>query len=156
MQSVKGFHIGTAVELYAGVGVFTIPLSELAERLVAVERNRSAAQDARANLDANGIKNVEVKSMSAEDALGALMSEGAEPELVVMDPPREGLSSVVCDKLLQMTPRQMVYISCDPATLARDIKAILASGIYRLDKVTPLDMFPHTAHIECVCSLVKA
>ncbi len=147
--------VDTAVELYAGVGLFSIPLSERVRRLVAVEWNRDAVEDARANLVANRVENVEVLAMSAEDALDALLAEGVKPELVVMDPPREGLSDAVRDKLLQVSPRQIAYISCDPATLARDIKSLLVLGAYRLEKLTPLDMFPHTAHIECVCSLMR-
>jgi 23S rRNA (uracil1939-C5)-methyltransferase len=108
-----------------------------------------------ANLDTNRIRTVEVIALSAEDALDLLCSRKIKPDLVVTDPPREGLSNTVCRKLLRLEPRQVIYISCDPATLARDIQFILASGAYRLEKIKPLDMFPHTSHIESVCSLVR-
>ncbi len=155
LGAVKSDHVDTAVELYAGVGLFSIALAGRTRRIVAVEWNRDAVEDAIANLEANRITNVEVMAKSVEDALDLLISQGMKPELVVLDPPREGLSNVGCRKLLQLKPQQMIYVSCDPATLARDIKVILATGGYRIEKVTPFDMFPHTAHIECVCSFVR-
>jgi len=155
LEAVKSNDIDMGVELYGGVGVFSIMLSEKAKRLVAVEWNRDAAGDAVSNLKANRIGNVDVISISVEDAMDLLFSRGIKPELVLVDPPREGLSTIAREKLIRMSPRQLLYVSCDPATLARDIKSILASGGYRLEKVTPLDMFPHTSHIECVCSLIK-
>ena len=155
LDTVSSHDVSMGVELYAGVGVFCITLSGRIRSLVAVEWNRDAVDDAKANLNANQIKNVEVLALSAEDALDVLISRDLEPELVVLDPPREGLSKAVRDKLIQLSPQQLVYVSCDPATLARDIKSILASGAYHLEKVQPLDMFPHTSHIETVCSIEK-
>jgi 23S rRNA (uracil1939-C5)-methyltransferase len=155
LSAVKADEIDTGVELYAGVGLFSILLSERVRRLVAVEWNRDAVEDAGVNLHTNQVKNVEVIAKSAEDALDLLLSRDAKPGLVVMDPPREGLSNAVRHKILQMSPDQLIYISCNPATLARDIKSLLASGEYVLEKVQPLDMFPHTSHIECICSLAR-
>ena len=155
LETVKPNDIDMGVELYGGVGVFCTMLSEKVERLVVVEWNRDAAGDSVFNLKTNRIGNVEVISTSAEDAMDLLFSRDIKPELVVIDPPREGLSTIAREKLIRMSPQQLLYISCDPATLARDIKSILASGGYCLEKVTPLDMFPHTSHIECVCSLIK-
>ena len=155
LNTVGTHDIAMGVELYAGVGVFCTMLSERVENLVAVEWNRDAAGDAAHNLKANGIGNVEVISLSAEEALDLFRSRSIKPELVVMDPPREGLSKAVSEKLVRMSPRQLVYVSCDPATLARDIRFIMASGAYRLERIAPVDMFPHTSHIECVCSLAK-
>jgi 23S rRNA (uracil1939-C5)-methyltransferase len=155
LDTVGTRDIETGVELYAGVGVFSIMLSDRVRNLVAVEWNRDAAEDALVNLKAHRIENVEVMTASAEDATDLLLSRNIRPGLVVIDPPREGLSKTVCHKLIQMSPQQLIYVSCDPATLARDIKYILASGAYRLEKIKPLDMFPHTSHIECIASLVR-
>jgi 23S rRNA (uracil1939-C5)-methyltransferase len=155
LQTIKSTNSEMGLELYAGVGLFSIVLSEKARRLVAVEWNQDAAEDARANLKANQIRNVDVITLSAEKALDMLLSKDVRPELIVLDPPREGLSNAVCSKLLQMTPQQIIYVSCNPATLARDIKSLSASGAYAAEKITPLDMFPHTSHIECVCSLLR-
>ncbi|RJP25704.1 MAG: 23S rRNA (uracil(1939)-C(5))-methyltransferase RlmD [Candidatus Abyssobacteria bacterium SURF_5] len=153
MKAISRTEISYAVELYAGVGVFSLFLSEKVRKLVAVEANRSAAEDAAHNLIDR--KNVEIMPVSAEDALDLLTRKGAKPELVLLDPPREGLSTAARRKLLQMAPRQVVYISCDPATLARDAKMFVAGG-YRLETAKPLDMFPHTAHVESVCSFVRS
>lgn len=147
--------IDTGIELYAGVGLFTVALSERVRKLLAVEWNRDAVEDATANLSTNRIDNVEVIALSAEEALDRVAPGNDKLELVVMDPPREGLSTRVRSRLLRLSPRQLVYISCDPATLARDVKSFLNSGAYRLEQITPLDMFPHTAHIECLCSLMR-
>jgi 23S rRNA (uracil1939-C5)-methyltransferase len=155
LAAVRGDAPAMAVELYAGVGLFSIMLSERVKRIMAVEWNRDAAENAAANLTANRIENVETLALSAEDALDSLIAEKAKPELVVMDPPREGLSNSVRSKLLDVSPQQMIYVSCNPATLARDLKSLVSTGRYRLEHVTPLDMFPHTAHIECVCSLER-
>jgi 23S rRNA (uracil1939-C5)-methyltransferase len=154
LQAVKN-DIDAAVELYAGVGLFSVMLSDGVKRIVAAEWNEEAVEDAKANLRENKIENVEVLILSAEDALDSLISQNFKPELVVMDPPRQGLSNPVRLKLLHLSPRQMIYVSCDPATLARDLKSFLASGQYRLESVLPLDMFPHSAHVECICSLTK-
>jgi 23S rRNA (uracil1939-C5)-methyltransferase len=155
LGAVRGDAPAMAVELYAGVGLFSIMLSERIKRIVAVEWNRDAIENAAENLTANRIENVDALALSAEDALDSLIAEKEKPELVVMDPPREGLSNAVRAKLLDVSPQQMIYVSCNPATLARDLKSLLSAGRYRLEHVTPLDMFPHTAHIECVCSLER-
>jgi len=155
LKTVSGNDIAVGIELYAGVGVFAIMLSERARKLMAVEWNRDAAEDALANLKSNRISNVEVIPLSAENALDLMFSRNIKPELVLIDPPRDGLSSAVRSKLMKLLPRQLIYISCNPATLARDIKSILSSGSYRLEKVKPLDMFPHTAHIECIASFMR-
>jgi tRNA/tmRNA/rRNA uracil-C5-methylase (TrmA/RlmC/RlmD family) len=83
------------------------------------------------------------------------LSKDIKPDLVLIDPPRDGLSNAVRSKLMKLSPRQLVYISCNPSTLARDIKSILTSGSYHLEEVKPLDMLPHTFHIECVASFIE-
>ena len=140
-------------ELYSGVGVFSLPLSRKLDKLMAVEWNRRAAADALANLSANKINNIAVYALSAEDGLALLSSRNIRPDLIAADPPREGMSETVRRGILKLSPRQILYISCNPATLARDLKTLSAGNSYRLTEIQPLDMFPHTSHIETISAL---
>ncbi len=140
----------TGAELYSGVGVFSLPLSRQMGKLMTVEWNRRATADVQANFIANKIKNVAVYALSAENGLTLLSSRNFRPDLIAADPPREGMSEAVRREILKLSPRQIIYISCNPATLARDLKTISAENIYRLMEIQPLDMFPHTSHIEAI------
>lgn len=153
LETVKAKKVNVGIELYAGVGVFSIPLSSKVKKLFAVEINRQSVADAVTNLDINKIENVVVYSSAAKDGLDILSDK--RPDLVLVDPPREGLFKAVCNKLIQIAPQQLIYISCNPSTLARDLKTLLAPGIYELSEIQPLDMFPHTSHLETVCNLQK-
>lgn len=132
------------VELYAGVGAFSAFIAPKVGHLVAIESSGSACHDFAANLDE--FENVSLYEAQAEDVLPA---RDMPVDLLVMDPPRSGLAPAVHDALAKLQPEQIAYISCDPATLARDTKRILANG-YQLDSITPFDLFPHTAHIESI------
>jgi 23S rRNA (uracil1939-C5)-methyltransferase len=141
----------TILDAYAGVGLFTLPLSEQAGLVYAVELDPGATEDLIINL--GQIENVEV----IEGPVEAVLPDLAEAEPlhgVVVDPPRQGLDVAVIDALVAAGPSRLVYVSCDPATLARDIKRLLRGG-YRLDTVQPVDMFPQTFHIETVTRLVR-
>jgi len=144
-----------AVELYSGIGIWGCLLSEKVRRLFAFESNPPAAQDALTNLRNLKIGNIVSSSTSAKAGLSMMLKKGIKPDLIIMDPPREGLSKNVCKILLEIRPEQMVYISCNPATLARDIKMLLADGHFRIERIQPLDMFPHTYHIETIVRLVR-
>ncbi len=150
LKTIEQEDVSLAVELYSGVGAFSIPLAKIVNKLIAVEWKKRAVADAIYNLSANHIKNTIVYPMSADGGLDLLVSRNIKPDVAVVDPPREGLSTIVCQELKKLSPKQIIYVSCDPATLARDIKQIMSSGIYKLDEVQPVDMFPHTAHIESV------
>jgi len=137
------------VELYAGVGLFSAFLAPKVGSLIAIESSGSACHDFAINLDE--FDNVSLYEAQAEEVLPSL----DEPvDLLVMDPPRAGLAPAVHEALAELLPQQIAYISCDPATLARDVKRILSHG-YRLDSVTPFDQFPHTGHIETVVLMSK-
>lgn len=136
-----------AVELYAGVGLFSAFLAEKVGHLTAVESSGSACYDFAVNLDE--FENVSLYEAPAEAVLPSLETP---VDLLVMDPPRAGLAPAVHDALAELQPAQIAYISCDPATLARDVKRILGNG-YRLESITPFDMFPHTAHVETMTVL---
>lgn len=141
------------MELYSGVGVFSICLSHKIRKLINFELNPFACKNTIANLQTNKIRNVISYSLSAESGFELLSAREIKPDIVILDPPREGVSSAVCKALLKVMPKRIVYISCNPATLARDLKIILGSDRYQLMEIQPLDMFPHTSHIEIVTSL---
>ena len=132
------------VELYAGVGLFSAFLAPRVGHLTAIEGSGSACHDFVVNLDA--CDNVVLYEADAEEVLPTL---NMPTDLLVMDPPRSGLSPAVHDAIAQLQPKQIAYISCDPATLARDTRRLLGNG-YQLDSVTPFDMFPHTGHVESI------
>jgi 23S rRNA (uracil1939-C5)-methyltransferase len=136
-----------AVELYAGVGAFSAFIAPKVAHLTAIESSGSACYDFTVNLDE--FDNVDLYVAAAEVVLPAL----DEPaDLLIMDPPRAGLDPAVHTVIAAIQPAQIAYISCDPATLARDTKRLLASG-YRLESITPFDLFPHTGHIESITLL---
>lgn len=134
----------TLLDAYSGVGLFGLSLANQVARVVMVEENPSALQDARAN--AGELTNVEFHAGRVEEVLPGL---DRSFELAVLDPPREGCDKRVIESLVQVSPHTVVYVSCDPATLARDAARFIAAG-YRLDLVQPVDLFPQTYHIECV------
>ncbi len=138
----------TVVDAYAGGGPFAVLIAGWARRVVAVEESASAMADARVN--AEGIANVELRQAKTEDVLMELAEGGIDA--VVLDPPRAGCAPGTLDALVARPPRRIVYVSCDPETLARDL-AVLVAGPFRLESVVPVDMFPQTHHVECVATL---
>lgn len=138
----------TVIDLYSGVGLFAAFMTPLATRVIGVESFAPAVRDAEVNLDE--FENVEIYESPVEVALDHLVTLSAlHPVSVVLDPPRAGCDKTVIQHLLSLRPTRIVYVSCDPATLARDAKR-LALGGYPLVSAQPLDMFPQTYHIETV------
>ena len=137
----------TVVDAYAGVGVFAVAAAESARRVIAIEESRAAIEDAK--LNAAGVPNLEFLEGKTEHVLSSLEET---PDAVVLDPPRSGCHEDALEALLGLGPKRVVYVSCDPQSLARDL-AILVEGGYRLESVEPIDMFPHTHHVECVATL---
>ncbi len=127
-------------------------LAERVGRIVAVEAHPVATADARFNVEAAGLNNVRVVEDEAEAALAAL---DEKVDAVVADPPRSGCGPAVIGRLATLEPKRLVYVACDPATLARDAKSLTASG-YRLVEVQPLDLFPQTYHVESVALFIKS
>ncbi|MBL8045144.1 MAG: 23S rRNA (uracil(1939)-C(5))-methyltransferase RlmD [Anaerolineales bacterium] len=140
----------TVLELYCGVGLFTAFIAPEVKHVIGIEAAESAVEDAAANLDE--FENVEIYCAPAEDVLPTLE---LKPDVALIDPPRAGCAPAVLDVLLQLKPRVIVYVACDPATFARDAKR-LAAGRYRLEAVQPFDMFPQTHHVECVARFVSS
>ncbi len=141
-----------AVDLYAGVGLFSLPLAQRFTQVIAVEGNRLAANHGAENARANNVANVRYDAVSVEAWLKYKAAEQPCPDLVLLDPPRAGAGAIVIERLAALAPPQLVYVSCDPATLARDVKLLAAYG-YELRAVTVLDMFPQTFHVETVAEL---
>ncbi|MBI5788899.1 MAG: 23S rRNA (uracil(1939)-C(5))-methyltransferase RlmD [Candidatus Schekmanbacteria bacterium] len=155
MGSIEIQDIDHALELYAGVGLFSLPLAKKVRRLITIEGNRQAAEHALFNSKANKINNIAVKQIEVQLGLDLLISRQAKFDLVLLDPPREGLTPGIIARLQSFAPWQIIYISCNPATCARDVKNIVSNGQYELGSIQPLDMFPHTSQVEAVCSLMR-
>jgi 23S rRNA (uracil1939-C5)-methyltransferase len=132
------------LDVYCGVGLFSAFLAPQVGRLVGIESSSSAAEDFVVNLDE--FDNVELYEDRAEEALPQL---DLQPDMIVADPPRAGIDRAALDAILKLRPAVLAYISCDPATLARDAKRLAAGG-YRLAQITPFDLFPQTYHIESI------
>ncbi|HKX29461.1 MAG TPA: class I SAM-dependent RNA methyltransferase [Blastocatellia bacterium] len=140
---------GFAVDLYAGVGLFSLQLAKSFEQVCAVEGNKAAAAHGLENVRANGLSNVRYEPISVEAWLKYKSSEVPRPDLVLLDPPRAGAGPLIIERLVALAPPAITYVSCDPATLARDLRLMLDFG-YRIDSITALDMFPQTFHVETV------
>lgn len=141
---------GIAFDLYAGVGLFTLPLARRYGRVVAVEGDRIAARFCRKNARSNGLDNVEVEVQALETWIDELPDGAARG---IVDPPRAGLHRKVRQTLFRRGPRHLTYVSCHPATLARDLRQL--SNRYRLRSLTLLDLFPQTGHMEVVAQLER-
>jgi 23S rRNA (uracil1939-C5)-methyltransferase len=142
----------TLVDAYCGIGTFSLPLSKRVKRVVGIEVHSSSVIQARVNARLNGINNVEFRTGEVEELLPEL---DIQADVVLLDPPRTGCDRAVLDALTAMQPAQIVYISCKPATLARDLQILCEQGNYRLTHVQPADFFPQTAHVECVAFLTR-
>lgn len=142
----------TVFDLYCGIGTISLFLSEKAKRVVGVEVVRDAIEDAGKNAALNNVANTEFIAGEAEVVIPRLYAEGARADVVVLDPPRKGCDEALLNTLVEMQPKRIVYVSCNPATLARDLKYLSGHG-FEVQEVQPVDMFPWTGHCEAVCLL---
>jgi 23S rRNA (uracil1939-C5)-methyltransferase len=136
------------VDAYCGIGTITLPLAKQVKQAIGIEVQVEAIEQARQNAELNGIENVEFQTGTVEALLPNLQ---ISPDIVLLDPPRKGCDPSVIATLLQQQPARLVYISCNPSTLARDLK--LLSVAYDLSRVQPADFFPQTAHVEAAAFL---
>lgn len=142
------------IDLYCGVGFFAIEVADLVERFAGVEVDRMAVSAARRNAAARGITNGEFVEGRAEEFLPGLLEKfRADESAVILDPPRTGCPKESLELLRAVKPARIIYVSCHPATLARDIQLLCEDGTYRVLGIVPLDMFPQTQHVECVAEL---
>ncbi len=141
------------LDLYSGVGTFTVPLARRAREVVGIEASAAASADAMHNLQGNACAGARIVNAQVEQALPMLMKEHSW-DLVVMDPPRQGSSRRVLEAITGMTARRIIYVSCDPSTLARDLGILARSG-YRCVAIQPVDLFPQTFHLESVATLER-
>lgn len=144
----------TVLDLYCGTGTIGLSMAKNAGRVIGVEIVEQAVEDAKKNAAENGIENAEFLCADAAKAADMLKNRGVRPDVVVLDPPRKGCDPQLIETVAGMEPPRVVYVSCDPATLARDIKLFALKG-YKTMEVTPVDMFPRTAHVECVVLMTR-
>lgn len=143
----------TVWDLYCGIGTISLFMAKKAKQVYGIEIIEQAIHDARENAKRNNIENVQFYVGRAEQVLPELYEkEGIYADVICVDPPRKGCDEACLDTMLKMAPERIVYVSCDSATLARDLKYLCANG-YQLEKVRPVDQFPNTVHVETVCCL---
>lgn len=149
---VRRHNGSTAVDLYCGTGAIAFHLAPHFETVYGVELVEDAVENARRNAERNKITNVEFHCGEVQKLVPDVLPDS--PELIVADPPRAGIAPKVLRHLIRIAPPQIVYVSCNPATLARDVEQLTQSG-YHITEVQPIDMFPHTYHIETVVNLIR-
>ncbi len=160
-DALSGLAAPVIIDAYAGVGTIALWLSPFAHSVLAVEENKEAVSDGRANALLNGISNLEFVLGRVEDVLERVIGEGSLPDLLVVDPPRKGLSPEVVAAIKERGPRHLIYVSCNPTTLARDLKLLEDRGEkgnangYKAKRIRPVDLFPHTYHVETVVQLER-
>jgi len=142
----------TVFDLYCGIGTISLFLSEKAAKVYGVEVVEAAVADAKRNAELNGVKNAEFILGEAEKAVPGLYQEGIRADVVVLDPPRKGCDESLLRLISDMKPKRIVYVSCNPSTLARDLKHLTGSG-YMAERVQPVDMFPWSGGVESVAQL---
>ena len=146
----------TVLDTYCGIGTIGIVASKRgAGQVIGIELNKDAVRDAVQNAKNNNLKNIKFYQGDAGKFMAEAVDEGEIPDVVFMDPPRAGSDERFLNALIKMSPKTVVYISCNPETLARDLHYLKKNSDYRVDKIQPVDMFPHTASIECVVKLWK-
>ncbi len=144
----------TVIDAYCGIGTISLFLAQHADQVYGVEIVKEAIDDARSNALLNEMHNVKFEVGASEDVIPAWKEQGITADVIVVDPPRKGCDPRLLDTILEMKPARVVYVSCNPSTLARDLR-ILEDGGYSTVEVQPVDMFPHTVHVESVALLVR-
>lgn len=145
----------TVIDSYCGTAAISIYLAKQARKVYGIEIEKSAIRDAKINCELNNISNIKFFTGGAEEWLYRWRRKGEEVHIVIVDPPRKGCSPKTLKEITKIKPKQILYVSCNPATLARDVKYLTKDDDYKLKKVLPIDMFPQTGHIECIASLER-
>ena len=144
----------SVADVYCGIGTISLALARHAKSVIGIECVPEAIDDAKKNAALNGIENTLFLCGLAEDVLPSLVEKGMRPDAIVIDPPRKGCEEAVLNAIAESGVNRLVYVSCNPATLARDAKILSTYG-FRIEHVQPVDMFPHTQHIECVVCIQR-
>ena len=144
----------TVFDIYCGIGSISLFLAQKATKVYGIEIVEDAIKDAKINAKLNNLNNVEFYVGKAEEVVPKMYSEGKTANVVVVDPPRKGCDEKVLDTIVSMKPDRVVYVSCNPSTLARDLAYLDERG-YKCVEIQPVDMFPHTMHVECCAKIVK-
>ncbi len=144
----------TVLDLYCGAGTIGLSLARHVRQVIGAEIVEQAVSDARVNAQINGITNARFFCADAGEAASRLEREGIRPDAIIVDPPRKGCSEELLRVITSMSPDKLIYVSCDPATLARDCARLAADG-WRVNAYTPVDLFPRTAHCETVCLMMR-
>ena len=144
----------TVIDAYCGIGSISLFLAQHAKKVYGVEVVPQAIDNAKENAKRNGLTNVEFYVGEAEKVMPWWRAQGLRPDVIVVDPPRKGCDEALLRAMIEMEPERIVYVSCNPSTLARDLK-ILAEGGYETKEIQPIDMFPQSSHVECVALLIK-
>lgn len=146
--------IGKALDLYCGIGTIGISASKYAESIVGIEIVKESIENAKRNAIINNLENTSFFCGDAKEQVEKLKKSGYSPDVIFTDPPRSGMDDKTIDIITGMSPYRIVYVSCDPATMSRDLKKMSAKG-YEVKKISAFDMFPRTEHVETVCILSK-
>ena len=145
----------TALDAYCGIGTIGIVAAKHGiKQVIGVELNGEAVKDAIQNAKSNSLTNIRFYKGDAGDFMEQAAMEEEKTDVVFMDPPRAGSDDAFLQSVITLSPKKVIYISCNPETQARDLQKLIKSG-YRVIKIQPVDMFPHTKHIECVCVLTR-
>lgn len=145
---------GQVLDIYCGTGSIGLCLAREAAKVIGIESNVRAVEDASDNAKLNGIDNAEFHVGRAEDLLPEMVQKGLKADVIILDPPRKGCAPPLLEAVAQAQPKKIVYVSCKPATLARDLKLLAERG-YDTEEVQPVDMFPHTSHVETVALITR-
>lgn len=145
----------TVIDAYCGIGTISLAVAKHAKQVYGVEIVEDAIHDAKKNAKHNGINNVKFVVGKAEEQMATWQADGLKPDVIIVDPPRKGLTNELIEAAAQMGPEKVVYVSCNPATLVRDIQLFADQGYQVKDAITPVDQFPQTTHIESVTVLEK-
>ncbi|HZW83332.1 MAG TPA: 23S rRNA (uracil(1939)-C(5))-methyltransferase RlmD, partial [Candidatus Deferrimicrobium sp.] len=143
----------TVIDAYCGIGTISLFLAQKARKVYGVEIVPEAIEDAKRNAELNGIVNAEFAVGEAEKVIPRWYESGVRADVLVVDPPRKGCDEALLQTIIEMKPKKVVYVSCNPATLARDLR-FLEDGGYKTVEVQPVDMFPQTMHCEAVAKIV--
>ena len=144
----------TVLDIYCGIGTISLCAAKTAKKVIGVEIVDAAIKDAKENAKKNDLENTEFFCGAAEDIVPELIQSGEKPDVVIIDPPRKGSDEKMLSAIITASPERIVYVSCNPATLARDVKFLTENG-YELTSATPVDMFPNTEHVECCVLLCQ-